>query len=169
MSSPASSPGSAGKSSRLGRFASEEARLEHIAQECIAKALSIVLASRLNKHRNQNQQQSVKDTRNRWFNLETEEVDVATPQLDAWKRDPSLTLVAEIYGEKASAPSNDDDDGDGDDDDDDTTKAYLLESWTFQVCRKSFLYGSVDNSSSGSGSSSSSVGLTDSGGSWGFF
>ena len=156
MSSPASSPGSAGKSSRLGRFASEEARLEHIAQECIAKALSIVLASRLNKHRNQNQQQSVKDTRNRWFNLETEEVDVATPQLDAWKRDPSLTLVAEIYGEKASAPSNDDDDGDGDDDDDDTTKAYLLESWTFQVRRKSFLYGSVDNSSSGSGSSSSS-------------
>uniref|UniRef100_A0A7S1MZW8 Autophagy-related protein 13 N-terminal domain-containing protein n=1 Tax=Phaeocystis cordata TaxID=118079 RepID=A0A7S1MZW8_9EUKA len=70
--------------------ASEEARLEHIATECIAKAVHIVLAGRVSE-RGVAGARGGRDSaaRNRWFNLETEEVESAVSSLDIWKRDTS--------------------------------------------------------------------------------
>jgi hypothetical protein len=166
-----SSPGTA----RSRSTASDEARLEHIATECIAKAVNIVLASRLSSlqrgKRGTTQGGGVKDNRNRWFNLETEEVDSAISSLDAWKRDTSLTFVAEIYGEKkttAGAKSSGngmDDDGDGsfgaEEDSSHDENAHLLEAWTFQVQRQQVVGGfnvgnSVENSTSSSATSNGS-------------
>ncbi|QDZ19358.1 autophagy-related protein [Chloropicon primus] len=146
-----SSPGGATRSARSSTT-TDEARLEHIATECLAKAVHVVLAARLNRRASSG---VTRDNRNRWFNLETEEVDVATPQVDLWKRDTSMTLVAEIYGEKKNARG---DDKGGSPAQGGGGNAHLLEAWTFQVRRKDF--GADNNSSSGSGSSGSSSSQT---------
>lgn len=155
MSSPGTRVRSTTPTSGSRQLASDEARLEHIATECIAKAVNIVLASRLSSLQRGKQpaQAQVKDNRNRWFNLETEEVDCAISSLDVWKRDTSLTLVAEIFGEKAGADSSFDSS-------DSQEGAHLLEAWTFQVQRKDFNVGgsgSGTNSASSSATSSSSA------------
>jgi len=136
----------------------DEARLEHIATECLAKAVHIVLGSRLNKR--SNSRQGVRDNRNRWFNLETEEVDVAAQSIDLWKRDTGMCLVAEVYGKKAT-PEEEDDDVDLDLSGSLCETGHLLESWSFRVRKKDFGSGSSgNNSTSGSGSSGSSSSQT---------
>ena len=136
----------------------DEARLEHIATECLAKAVHIVLGSRLNKR--SNSRQGVRDNRNRWFNLETEEVDVAAQSIDLWKRDTGMCLVAEVYGKKAT-PEEEDDDVDLDLSGSLGETGHLLESWSFRVRKKDFGSGSSgNNSTSGSGSSGSSSSQT---------
>ena len=129
---------------------SDEARLEHIATECIAKAVNIVLQARLSSlHK--------RTTQNRWFNLETVEV-INKPTLEAlenWKRDTSSTLVCEIYGEK-KATGTSEDSSSSSSSSTTTSDARLLEAWTFQVQKGFGVGGSVYNSTSSSGTSSSS-------------
>lgn len=164
-----SSPGT----TRARTPASDEARLEHIATECIAKAVNIVLASRLSSLQRGKRSATqgggaMKDNRNRWFNLETEEVDCAISSLDVWKRDTSLTFVAEIYGEKATtnggggskAAKSSDNFGEDSEDSSQNQNANLLEAWTFQVQRHQVGGFNVDveNSTSSSATSNSSSG-----------
>ena len=68
--------------------------------ECLVKAAHIVLATRLSALGSAAPKASTRDKTNRWFNLETEEVESATPALERWKRDASSPLVMEIFGRK---------------------------------------------------------------------
>jgi len=140
MSSPGgSSQGSLRDRQRGGSFTgsmhgkqTEDARLEHITIECIAKAVNIVLAARLNTASRSSQ--SVRDRCNRWFNLETEEVESAALYLEKWKREVTSPLFIEIYGEKnqgdssisSSPPSFSCP----------AKSSSLLEVWTLRVARK---------------------------------
>lgn len=126
--------------------------------ECLVKAAHIVLATRLSALGSAAPKASTRDKTNRWFNLETEEVESATPALERWKRDASSPLVMEIFGRKLQQADGASSSSGGSSVLD---PGNLLEVWTLQIGRKkpqggAFGMAPSDHSASSSATSSGS-------------
>ena len=126
--------------------------------ECLVKAAHIVLATRLSALGSAAPKASTRDKTNRWFNLETEEVESATPALERWKRDASSPLVMEIFGRKLQQADGASSSSGGSSVLD---PGNLLEVWTLQIGRKkpqggAFGTAPSDHSTSSSATSSGS-------------